>query len=168
MSNTNSTNAEFIVSRTFDAPRSLVWQAWTDANHLAKWWGPAIFENEVVSLDFRPGGTFHYKMTTPNGAMWGKFVYQEIDEPEKLVYVSSFSDENAGITRAPFADNFPLEVLSTIIFEEQDGKTTLTLRGVPINASDEEVAFFASMNESMQGGWGGTLDQLAAHLAQTK
>jgi uncharacterized protein YndB with AHSA1/START domain len=165
---TQISNAEFVITRTFDAPRVLVWQAWTDANHLAKWWGPAVFENEVVSFDFRPGGVFHYKMTTPNGEMWGRFVYREINEPEKLVYVSSFSDEAGEITRAPFADNFPLEVLSTLELEENNGQTTLTLRGIPINASADEMEFFASMHSSMQGGWNGTMDQLAAHLARQK
>lgn len=161
--------AEFSIVRVLDAPRELVWRAWTNAEHLAKWWGPVIFQNEVVGFDFRIGGVFHYKMTTDDGnVMWGKFVYREIDEPQKLVYVSSFSDENAGVTRAPFAENFPLEVLNTLTFEENDGKTTLTLRGVPFNASEEEIAFFASMHDSMRGGFGGTLDALTEHLAQAQ
>jgi uncharacterized protein YndB with AHSA1/START domain len=105
-------------------------------------------------------------MATPQGAMWGRFVYREISEPEKLVYVTSFADENGDLARAPFSDLFPLEQLNTLTFEEQDGRTTLILRSVPINATDDEIAFFAGMHDSMHGGWAGTLDQLEAHLSQ--
>ena len=98
--------------------------------------------------------------------MWGKFVYREVKPPERLVFVNSFSDEKGNIIRAPFSADWPLEVLSTLTFEEQNGKTTLTLRGVPLNASDAERKAFEGMFGSMQQGWGGTLDQLAQHLAK--
>jgi len=99
--------------------------------------------------------------------MWGKFVYQEITPPQRLVFVSSFSDPEANITRAPFpgVDNFPLQTRSTLVFTEQDGKTLLEMRGTPINATEEEIEFFKGMNSSMQGGWKGTLDALEAFLA---
>ena len=68
--------------------------------------------------------------------------------------------------RAPFAANFPLEVLNTIAFSEKGGKTTLDMTGTPFNASDDDKAFFESMFPSMQQGFKGTLDQLEAYLSE--
>jgi uncharacterized protein YndB with AHSA1/START domain len=100
------------------------------------------------------------------GVMWGKFTYREIIAPERLVFVDSFSDENENIIRAPFSENFPLQILNTLTFEEDGSQTRLTLRGAPLNATPEEQEFFASMHDSMQQGFGGTFDQLVEHLAQ--
>ena len=155
----------FKISRTFDAPLSLVWDMYAQEKHLRHWWGPKGFEWVKGSLDFRPGGIFHYGMKSPTGdVMWGKFVYREIVPMKKLVFTTSFSDENAGTTRAPFAANFPLEVLNTIEFSESAGKTTLAMTGTPFNAGDADKAFFESMFPSMQQGFKGTLDQLEEYL----
>ncbi len=161
---------EFVITRVFDAPRDLVWKAWTEPEHLAEWWGPKGCTVRVVKLDVRPGGMFHYAMQfKPGHDMWGRFVYREIAAPSRLVYVSSFSDEKGGITRAPFSqlnDTWPLEVLNTLTLSERGGKTTITLRGAPINATEEERKMFASMFASMQQGFGGTFDKLAEYLAR--
>lgn len=157
---------EFTFSRTFDAPRQLVWDAFTQAEHLAHWWGPKGCEIEVAALDVCPGGQFHYCMRLPNGgAMWGKFIYREIDAPSRIVFTNGFADEAGNLIRAPFHPAWPLEVLNTWTFDEADGKTTLTLRGAPINANEEEQAIFIANFESMRGGFGGTMEQLAAYLA---
>ncbi|HKZ97779.1 MAG TPA: SRPBCC domain-containing protein [Hyphomicrobiaceae bacterium] len=162
---------EFVISRVFDAPRELVWKAWTEAPRLAQWWGPKGCTIRVVKLDVRPGGMFHYAMQfKPGHDMWGRFIYREIAAPERLVYVSSFSDAKGGITRAPFpkiSETWPREVLNTLILSEQGGKTTLTLRGSPINATEEEFKTFAGMFASMRQGFSGTFDQLAAYLAKS-
>ena len=155
----------FKISRTFDAPLSLVWDMYAKKEHLTKWWGPKGFEWVGGKLDFRPGGIFHYGMKPPTGdLMWGKFVYREIIPLKKLVFTTSFSDEQGGTQRAPFAANFPLEVLNTIEFSENAGKTTLSMTGTPFDASDADKAFFESMFPSMQQGFKGTLDQLEAYL----
>jgi uncharacterized protein YndB with AHSA1/START domain len=157
---------EFVVTRVFDAPRALVWKAWTEADRLAQWWGPKGCAISVRKLDLRPGGMFHYSMKGADGReMWGKFVYREIVKPERIVFVNSFSDENGGTARMPWMPGFPLEVLNTQTFTEQGGKTTVTLRGGPINATEEERRLFESMFENMQKGFAGTFDQLADHLA---
>lgn len=162
-----SPGREFTISREFNAPRELVFNAWTEAERLAEWWGPKGFKIRVAKLDVRPGGVFHYSMTTPGGEdWWGRFVYREVVPPERMVFVSSFSDAEGGVTRAPFNPAFPLEVLSTITFTEHDGRTTITLRGVPLNASEEESKTFDGMVKSMQQGWTGTLDQLADYLGK--
>jgi uncharacterized protein YndB with AHSA1/START domain len=161
------TDREFIVTRVFDAPRELVFQAWTDPDRLAHWWGPKGFTTVSGTMDLRPGGVFHYGLRSPAGqVMWGKWVFREVLAPERLVFVASFSDETGGVTRHPFAHDWPLEVLSTLTFGAEGGKTRLTMRGVPINATESERKTFKAGHDSMQKGWAGTLDQLAEYLAQ--
>ncbi|KIL38982.1 polyketide cyclase [Gordoniibacillus kamchatkensis] len=167
MSNSNATNeVELVLTRTFDAPRELVFKAFTEAEHLKHWWGPKGFTFGVAKLDLRPGGMFHYSMRSPDGhEMWGKFVYRQISAPEKLVFTNSFSDEVGNTIRAPFSPVFPLEILNTLTFAEHEGKTTLTMRGGPVNATEEELAFFKSMHPGMQQGFAGTFGQLDEYLA---
>lgn len=157
---------DFVVARSFDAPRGLVWKVWTEPEHLAQWWGPKGCALRVLKLDVREGGIFHYAMAyQPGHDMWGRFVYHEIIAPERLVYVSSFSDAEGGVTRAPFKDTFPLEILNTLTLVENAGKTTVTLRGRPLQATEEERKTFLGMFGSMQQGFAGTFDQLAQYLA---
>lgn len=156
-----------IITRVFDAPRDLVFRAWTEPERLAQWWGPKGFTVRTAKLDLKPGGLFHYCLIGPNGAeMWGRFVYSEVKPPERLVYINSFSDPEGNITRAPFAGMWPLEMLNIVTFEEQDGKTLLTITGAPVNASDEERETYKSHHSSMHQGFGGTFDQLDAYLAK--
>lgn len=158
---------QLVITRVFDAPRELVWKAFTEADRLAQWWGPKGFTMLVRRLDFRPGGVFHYSMRSPDGqVMWGKFVYRDILAPERLVFVNSFSDEEGNITRAPFSPTWPLEVVNTVTLSESRGKTTVTFRGGPINTTEEERETFWNRRESTRHGFAGTFDQLAAYLSE--
>ena len=159
---------EFVITRSYEAPRELVWRAFAEAEALAQWWGPKGFTMTVLESEFRPGGTFHYRMDEPNGfTMWARFVYREIAEPERIVFVQTFSDEAGNVSRVPFFDGkWPLEVLMTATLAEQDGTTTITLRSHPIDATDIEEAIFESNIESMNQGFGNAFDQLAAYLAK--
>ena len=157
---------QLIITRTLIAPRELVFKVWTEAEHLAHWWGPKGFTLVVSNLDFRPGGLFHYCMKSPDGfVMWGRFDYREIIAPEKIVFTNSFSDEAGNITRAPFSAVWPLKILNTLVLTEQDGKTLLTLSGYPTDATEEEYAAFEGMHANMQQGFAGTFEQLEAYLA---
>src|SRR5262249_52172295 len=101
---------EFVITRRFNAPRRLVWDAFTKVEHLRNWWGPKGFSVVKASLDLKPGGVFHYGLRAPNGAeMWGKWVFREIVAPERLVIVASFSDAAGGLTRHPMAPDWPLQ-----------------------------------------------------------
>jgi len=157
----------FVISRMFNASRAKVWRAWTERARLMQWFGPKGFKMPAAKIDFRPGGTFHYCMEAPNGdELWGKFVYREIVAPERIVFVSSFSDEDGGLTRHPLSSDWPLEMLSTITFEERNGRTTVTVWWVPLNATDAEHKTFEAGRASMEQGWSGTMDQLADYLAK--
>ena len=170
MTTATADTQDFIISRSFDAPRERVWKAWTEPQALARWWGPKGATIRVIKLDLRPGGIFHYAMAfQPGRDMYGRFVYREIEAPGLLVFVSSFSDAEGGITRAPFPQlegKWPLEVLNHVTLTEQGGRTTLSLRGGPIDATEDERKMFAAMHDSMRGGFGGTFDKLDAYLAQ--
>ena len=166
---TNASPGEFVLTRLFDAPRPLVWQAFTEAHHLQNWFGPKGFTVTVAKLELVPGGTFLYSMQTPDGhRMWGKWVFREIVPPEKLVSVVSFCDEHGTPVRHPMSTTWPLEVLSTILLTEQGNKTLLTGKSIPINAPrtdrDTFEAGFGSMTQGFNGAW----DQLSAYLAELK
>jgi uncharacterized glyoxalase superfamily protein PhnB/uncharacterized protein YndB with AHSA1/START domain len=163
---TNRTK-DFIISRVFAAPRELVWRAFTEPQHLQRWFGPTGTAVIAATMDLCPGGTFHYGMRAPGGSvMWGKFVYREIEAPRRLVWVNSFSDEAGGITRHPLSPSWPLEMLTVVTFDEPlAGQAGVTIRWSPVDATEAEQKTFDAGHESMRQGWGGTLDRLAAHLA---
>ncbi|HLP76987.1 MAG TPA: SRPBCC domain-containing protein [Candidatus Paceibacterota bacterium] len=160
---------QFVISRTFDAPRERVWNAWTRREQLMRWFGPKGFKMPAAKMDFRPGGSFHYCLEAPDGnETWGKFVYREITVPERIVLVNSFSDEDGGVTRHPFAPSWPLEMLSTTTFDEDAGKTTLTLEWMPLNPTEGEQRTFDASHDGMKQGWKGTFEQLAEHLEKVQ
>jgi len=158
----------FVISRVFDVPRERVWRAWTDADALKRWWGPKGFKVEHLSLDLRPGGRMHYGLRGPDGSeVWGKFAYLEVVEPERLVWVNSFSDREGGTTVHPMMPTWPREMHSTAIFEPQGKGTKLTIRWLPLEGSSPtEILTFEAGRPSMTMGWTGTLDQFAGYLGK--
>jgi uncharacterized protein YndB with AHSA1/START domain len=159
------TNKNFSITRTLRAPKELVFEAFSTARALTEWWGPIQAPIDVISLDFRPGGTFHYRM---NGAQvnYGVMRYKEIDKPNSITWINSFANEKGETIKPPFEGlDFPKEVLNKLTLEEKDGITTLTITSEPMNASEHEVNVFHSITESIQEGFSGTLDQLEQYLA---
>ncbi len=97
----DSEKKEFVITRTFNAPRILVWKAWTEPERLTKWWGPKGMPISVHKFDLRPSGVFHYSMRAPDASdWWGKFVYRKIMAPEKIVFINSFSNEKGKFHQA--------------------------------------------------------------------
>lgn len=157
----------FVISRTFDAPREAVWKAFTDADVMREWWGPKGVGVVSSKMDFRPGGTYHYAMRTPDGTvMWGKMVYREIEAPSRIHFVNSFADGYGSVMRHPLAPSWPIQLLSTFTFAEDDGRTTFTVEWKPLDPTLEEQATFDQGHESMTNGWTGTLDGLEGYLAR--
>lgn len=147
---------ELILTRVFDAPRGLVFKAWTDPKHVARWWGPAGFTNPVCELDVRPGGAIRIDMRAPDGTVYPMTgVYREVAEPERLAFTGAALDE----TGKPM-----FEVLTTVTFAEQDGKTTLTLRARVVMTTEKAPPHLAGM----EAGWSQSLDRLAAHLTEAR
>ena len=156
----------FVTSRVFDAPRELVWKAWTEPERMAQWFGPKGSKVTHAENDLRPGGRYHYALTMPDGTeLWGLWVYREIVEGERIVLVMSFSNREQGVTRHPMSPEWPLKNLTTISFESVSGGTKVTIQWQPIEATEAEVRVFDASRASMNGGWSGTFDQLADYLA---
>lgn len=148
------TDRDLVITRIFDAPRELVFQAWTDPKQVAQWWGPKDFTNPVCELDARPGGAILIHMRGPDGVVYpmkGKF--QEIVPPERLVMLASAIEDEEG--------NSLLEVVTTVTFVEHEGTTILTVSPVVTKAAPEAAGALAGMEE----GWNQSLVRLAELLA---
>jgi uncharacterized protein YndB with AHSA1/START domain len=141
---------ELVITRIFNAPRRLVFKAWTEPEHLARWWGPQDFALVSCKAEVRPGGSWHRTMRSPEGSVFRKHgVYQEIATPERLVftYVSDDAEGNPGP-----------ESLVTVSFADHGNKTRLTLRQTlfeSVAARDEHHA-----------GWTGCLKRFGEYLAR--
>lgn len=160
--------APFVISRLFDAPRDKVWRAWTEEAQLRQWWGPQGFKVTHCKLDLRPGGLMHYCLRAPDGSeMWGRWAIREVAKPERLVWINSFSDPDGGVTVHPGMADWPREMHTRVTFEEQGGKTKVTVHWVPVDGSSEsERKTFDAGRSSMNQGWGGTFEQFAGYLAR--
>jgi uncharacterized protein YndB with AHSA1/START domain len=159
---TNPNEAVFI--RTFDAPRQMVWDAWTKEEHLMHWMGPAGAKGIYAKMDLRAGGSYHYAIEFGGQEMWGKWAIKEIDPPKKLVVVQSFSDKDGGITAHPMAPTWPKKMFSTTTFEEANGKTTIQIHWEPYEATQEEIDTFEAARPGMGEGWAGTFVRLDEYL----
>lgn len=158
---------ELKISWEFKAPLEAVYKMWIDMEHFIKWWSPKGFEMEVHQFEFQPDGILLYSQTSPDGQkLWGKFVYEEMIQNEKLSFRNAFSDEEGRTVRAPFSSTWPLEIYNTLTFEENGGHTIMKVIGVPVNASEEELETFKAMHENIKKGFAGTFDQLDTHLAE--
>jgi uncharacterized protein YndB with AHSA1/START domain len=163
------TSRPFVLTRRLDAPRGLVFAAFTEARHLTRWMGPKGFEMSHCSLDLRVGGSFHYGLRAPDGqTMWGKWIFREIVPCERLVVVVQFSDAAGGVTRHPMAPTWPLATLSTTRFADDGAGTLLTLHWQALDASAEEEQTFDAAHAGMAQGWGGTMQQLDDYLASCR
>jgi len=152
-----------VIERIFDAPRELVWKAWTDPVQLKRWWGPKIFTSPAAEIDFRVGGKYLFAMRSPEfnegQSIWSTGVYREIVPLERIVCTDCFADENGNVVPAShygMTEDFPLEMLVTVTFEEIDGKTRMTLRHEGLPAGE--------MIQGAEVGWNESFDKLAESL----
>lgn len=147
------------ITRTFDAPRQLVWKAWTDPELYKKWWGPTHFTCPVFERDLRVGGKYLSCMRSPDGQdFWVTGYYREITPYDRLVYTDSFADEHGNVVPSTHyygMPEMPLETLVTVTLVEEDGKTVMTMQH---NLPAGEHA--SGANE----GWNQSFDKLAAAL----
>jgi uncharacterized protein YndB with AHSA1/START domain len=156
----------FTLAREFNVPRDQMFKLWTERDHLLRWWGPKGVTITYCQNDPRPGGTMHYCMRLPDGSdMWGKWQYRDIVPSERIVWVNSFSNPQGEIVHYPQMSDWPLELLTTVTFAEEAGKTTVTIHQVPLNATPTERDTFVRGRTSMQQGWGGSLGQLDHYAA---
>jgi uncharacterized protein YndB with AHSA1/START domain len=146
---------EITITRMFDAPRAVVFRAWTDAGQLAQWWGPKGFTNPVCEIDVRVGGAIRIHMRSPDGNIYpmkGKF--REIVPPERLVFTNIAVDA---------AGHTIIEGLTTVTFAEKGGKTTMTLHTRGRAVVDYAVGYL----KGMEAGWTGSIDKLETLLTRS-
>ncbi|UAB71884.1 SRPBCC domain-containing protein [Vibrio sp. SCSIO 43132] len=157
-----------ILTREYDAPIQLVFEAWTKVEHLSKWMVPMPGVScEFTKADIKAGGESLHKMTMPNGfEMWLYSKYLEIVEPHTVVFVQSVSNEQGEILPSPQMPSWPKEMKTTVKLEENGSKTKLQLIWEPVNASSEEVAAFDSSREQHGAGWGSGLESLEKYLSE--
>jgi uncharacterized protein YndB with AHSA1/START domain len=148
----------------FDAPRDMVWKAVTTPEMVKRWWGPKGFTAPVIKIDLRVGGKYLYAMRSPEGKdFWSAGVFRKIIPPGGIVLEDSFSDAEGNVVPASYygmTGEWPLAMQVTMTFEEQKGRTKLTLlyNGTP---PDEMIG-------PMTQGWNESLDKLAAVLEEEK
>ncbi len=148
---TTSTENVLVIKRVLDAPRALVWRAWTETDHLMQWHCCKDFQMVFVESDLRPGGAWRSGMRSPDGREYVSHgVYEQIDEPRRLVF--TFAWEQNDLEPPGLATRV------TVIFEERDGKTEMTFEqaGLPTPAS----------RDSHRGGWSEAFDHLVQHLSR--
>ncbi len=145
---------EVTITRTFDAPRELVYDVWTDEKHIASWFGPRSFTNPVVEMDVRPGGRMVIHMQGPDGSVYPSLgAFTDVTTPERLAFTSA---AYAGV-----GGPFLLEDHTTITFTERGAKTEMTLHAVITRSTPEAADALAGM----ETGWNESFDKLAANLA---
>jgi uncharacterized protein YndB with AHSA1/START domain len=140
---------ELVITRILDAPRELVFKAWTEPDRAIRWWGPRGFTAAHYELDFRPDGAYRVCMRSPEGTEhWQRGVCRELVEPERLVFTFAWEDAQ----RRPGH-----ETVVTVTFAEHGAKTKLTLH--------QAVFETVTARDLHQGGWASALECLAEYLA---
>jgi uncharacterized protein YndB with AHSA1/START domain len=139
---------ELVITRVFDAPRELVFKAWTDARHAMSWWGPRDYPAIHMEMDLRPGGAWRGRLrSTASGEELGLGgVFREVAPPERVVFTFAWEEEGER----------GLETLVTVTFAELDGKTQMTFRQTPFQSIEER--------DGHRGGWSSSFDRLADYV----
>jgi uncharacterized protein YndB with AHSA1/START domain len=158
--NQDGDRTELTITRIFDAPRERVWKAWTDPEWAKRWWGPEHFTSPVCRIDLRVGGAYLFCMRSPEGQdFWSTGVYSKIVPLERLVCTDSFADEKGNVVPASYygmESDLPLELQVTVTFEDQGGKTTMTLKHAGFPEGE--------MREMAAAGWNTSFDKLATSV----
>ncbi|MFK7853027.1 MAG: SRPBCC domain-containing protein [Granulosicoccus sp.] len=155
------------IVREFNAPRQLVFDAWTQVKHLNNWMFPMVgCKCEFVSANIVAGGQSLHKITMPGGnQMWLLTHYEEVISPERLVFLQYFSNEKGDLLPMPHIPNWPKHMLATLHFEEIAGnRTKLTFLWAPRNATAEELQTFEATRSDHGKGWGAGMEQLHSYI----
>ncbi|MFA9289316.1 MAG: SRPBCC domain-containing protein [Weeksellaceae bacterium] len=147
--------SELTLTRTFDAPRELVWKAFTEPELIAKWWGPRGWNTKITTMEVKPGGVWHYCMVGPNGEeAWGLSTYKELNPPAKMIYTDAFCNAEGVIN-----ESMP-QIDVVMDFIDVDGKTKIVSKST--YATEAELKTVVDMG--MLPGITETWDRLAEHL----
>lgn len=157
----------FVINRSFDAPLEVMFEMWTNAEHVSKWLPPTGFEMRFLRSDIRPGGSTFYLMTNnADVTMHGRCEYREIEKPQRLVYTQEFCDDNEKMSRHPMAPVWPATMLTTVeLNAEGPDRTRVTVTWEPVgDVTPAELEAFINERTGMTQGWTGSFDKLDALL----
>jgi uncharacterized protein YndB with AHSA1/START domain len=157
----------FVINRSFDAPRELMFDLWTKPEHFSQWLPPTGFTMAFIRADIRPGGSTFYSMSGHGMTMYGRAAYLEIRRPDRIVYTQQFCDEHENPARHPKAPTWPATMLTTVaLAEEGPDRTRVTVTWEPHGpATPEEIQTFMQARGGMTQGWTGSFDKLDELLA---
>lgn len=161
-----SDQPQYLLDRIFDAPRDMVWRAWTDPDLLQRWYGPGV-ETTIHKFDLQPGGLWLNEMKWGDKSDLSRMAFQEVTPPEKLVWLHSSSDADWNVTANPMMPDWPRVLLTTVTFEDMGARTRVRLTLDPVDATKAEIACFANAMAGMDKGWGGgykVLDEMFAEM----
>jgi len=156
---------EFVLTRTFKAPRALVWNAWTDPDLVARWYGPGV-ETVIHRMDVEPGGLWLNEMRMGGGSHYQKVAYLEVEAPARLVWLHSVADADWNVAANPMMPDWPKVLLTTVTFSETEAGTEVRLTWIPHEATDAEIACFAGAIAGLDKGWGKGMDLLSDLLSE--
>jgi uncharacterized protein YndB with AHSA1/START domain len=157
----------YVLERVFDAPRTLVWKTWTDPELLPRWYGPGA-ETIIHRLEVEPGGLWLLEMRWGGNSHFQRVEYTEVTRPERLVWLHASSDANWNVIASPMMADWPRVLLTTVTFEEVDGRTRLRLTWEPHESSQAEIACFAAAIDRMGKGWDAGMELLDKLLTELK
>jgi uncharacterized protein YndB with AHSA1/START domain len=152
---------ELVITRLLDAPKEVVFRAWTDPERIKRWWGPEGFTAPVINVDLRTGGRYLYAMEDQSGRRyWSAGEFLDVDIPNRVAILDYFSDENGHLcdpTDYGLDKHFPKETNVTVTFDEEHGKTRLNIiYELPRSAAERESIHRSGMVE----GWNSSLNKL--------
>ena len=139
---------ELVITRVFDAPRDLIFRAWTDPRQAVQWWGPRDYPATHLEMDVRPGGAWRGRLRSTESGEELRLggVFREVVAPERVVFTFAWDEEGER----------GLETLVTVTFAEQGGKTQMTFRQVPFQSVEER--------DGHRGGWSSSFDRLEEYV----
>ena len=155
----------YVLERMFNAPRELVWKAWTDPALLPRWYGPNV-ETIIHGLDLKPGGLWLVEMKWDGKSNYQRAEYAEVTPPERLVWLHSSADADWNVASNAMMADWPRTLLTTVTFEADGDRTRMRLAWAPHEASEAEIACFAAAMDGMGKGWNAGMELLEELLAE--
>ncbi len=155
----------YVLERTFDAPRALVWRAWTEPKLLKRWYGPNV-ETIIHSHDLKAGGAWLLEMKWGGNSNFQRADYTEVTPVERLVWLHATTDADWNIIASPMMADWPRVLETVVTFEEDGERTKLRLTWIPHEATDAEITAFTAAVEGMGKGWESGMKLLEELLAE--
>lgn len=155
----------YTLTRTFNAPRDLVWRCWTDPELLGRWYGPGV-ETVVHQLAPKPGGLWLHEMIMGESSMYQRMEYVDVTPPSRLSMLMSTADVNWAVTNSPMMPNWPRVLMTVVTLTDVEVGTEMVLTWTPHDASTAEIEAFASAMAGLDRGWGAGMEIMAEILAE--